>query len=505
MVQKMIVVGGGSAGFMAALALKVKLPHLRVGVIRSKEIGIIGVGEGSTVPLTNFLHGFLKADFRMLLKVAQPTWKLGLRFLWGPRPHFYYPFGPQMDFTPHALPRNIAFYCDQDMEHATVEMSMMAQEKVFFPDRDGRPRLHNNIAYHFENEKFVAYLEAFATHAGIEILEDTIRNVRRDEGGVAGLDLASGKTESADLYVDCSGFKSLLLGDTLKEPFVSYKGSLACDRAVVGGWDRTTEPIHPYTTSESMDGGWAWQIEHVNRINRGYVYSSAFISDEEAEREFRHKNPRVGPTRIVKFVSGRYERAWVGNVVAIGNSAGFVEPLEATALGMIGTRGQLLAQVLMETEGRILPFEQDLYNASHRRAWDTIRDFLACHYRFNHHLTTPFWRHCQSETDLAGAKPMAEYYQEYGPTGTWGPMLVDPLCGFGPNGYLMILVGQKVPYQRPYTPTPQEREAWAKLVQQNIATARGAMTVPQALRALGVKDVPPDPPGAAPQPRVAHA
>ena len=404
MVRKVIVVGGGSAGFMAALGLKVKIPDLRVIVIRSKDIGIIGVGEGSTVPLTNFLHGFLKADFRMLLKLAQPTWKLGLKFKWGPRPYFYYPFGPQMDFTPHVLPRNIAYYCYGDMEHATVETSLMSQDRVFFPDKDGKPRLHNNIAYHFENEKFVSYLEAFATHAGVEIVEDTIRSVRQDESGVAELMLASGKSESADLYVDCSGFKSLLLGETFGEPFVSYGNTLFCDRAVVGGWARTTEPIHPYTTSESMNTGWCWQIEHVNRINRGYVYSSGFISDEDAEREFREKNPKVGPTRVVKFISGRYQRAWVKNVVAIGNSSGFVEPLEATALGMIGTRSQLLAQVLTESDRQVTPFHVDLYNVHHARAWDTIRDFLACHYRFNHHLTTPFWRHCQNDTDLRAVR-----------------------------------------------------------------------------------------------------
>ena len=178
------------------------------------------------------------------------------------------------------------------------------------------------------------------------------------------------------------------------------------------------------------------------------------------------------------------------NVVAIGNASGFVEPLEATALGMIGTRSQLLAQVLMETEGQVKVDQVDLYNAHHRRLWDTIRDFLACHYRFNHHLSTPFWRHCQNETDLAGAKPMVEYYQEYGPTGTWGPLKVDPLCGFGPNGYLMILVGQKVPHKRPYTPSEKERDTWNKLVRANIDTARGAMTVAESLRALGVPDVP---------------
>src|SRR6185436_16833377 len=129
--------------------------------------------------------------------------------------------------------------------------------------------------------------------------------------------------------------------------------TLFCDRAVVGGWNRSesVDPIiKPYTTCETMDSGWCWQIEHVNRINRGYVYASSFISDEEAEREFRARNPKVGPTRLVKFVSGRRERGWVKNVVGIANSYGFVEPLESTSLGVICDQCQNLAGSLMDSD-----------------------------------------------------------------------------------------------------------------------------------------------------------
>src|SRR5205085_6173192 len=133
-----------------------------------------------------------------------------------------------------------------------------------------------------------------------------------------------GAVASADLYIDCSGFRSLLLGQTLKEPFVSYKSTLFCSRAVISEWNRTDEPIQPYTTCETMECGWCWRIDHENFISRGYVYSPEFISDSDAEAEFRRKNPRVESTRIVKFVSGRYERCWVKNVIAMGNSAGFV-------------------------------------------------------------------------------------------------------------------------------------------------------------------------------------
>jgi tryptophan halogenase len=484
MVQKVIVVGGGSAGFMAALALKRKLPDLRVIVLRSKDIGIIGVGEGSTVPLTTFLHQYLRVDYRAFFRVAQPTWKLGIKFLWGPRPHFYYPFGPQLDYAPPDLPRNIGFYCDADMEDATPQMSLMAQDKIFLRAPDGQPRLHLTLAYHIENEKFVQYLEAFAAQLGIEILDDTVTEVTQNDQGVAGLVLASGCTETADLYVDCSGFQSLLLGKTLAEPFVSFKSSLACDRAVVGGWDRTSEPIHPYTTSESMTTGWCWQIEHLNRINRGYVHSSDFISDEDAEREFRAKSPKVGPTRIVKFISGRYERGWVKNVVAIGNASGFVEPLEATALAVIATRSQLLADMLIECDRETPASQIALYNRHHARLWDCIRRFLACHYRFNQHLTTPFWEHCQQNTDLAGAEEIVEHYRQFGASALWSPLLMDPLDAFGAAGYLTILVGQQVPWQRKYIPTQREWEIWNAKRQKNREVARTAMTVPESLRAL---------------------
>src|SRR5205814_5969658 len=142
--------------------------------------------------------------------------------------------------------------------------------------------------------------------------------------------LESGAVLDADLFVDASGFRAQLLGKTLKEPFYSYKDSLFCDKAVVGGWKREAEPIKPYTTAETMDAGWCWQIEHEHHINRGYVYSSSFISDEAALAEFLRKNPKVAiQPRVVRFRTGRYQRTWIGNVVAVGNATGFVEPLEA--------------------------------------------------------------------------------------------------------------------------------------------------------------------------------
>jgi tryptophan halogenase len=485
MVSNVTVVGGGSAGFLAAIALKAKLPELAVTVLRSKEIGIIGVGEGSTLPLTQFLHQFIGLGNRPFLDIACPTWKLGMKFLWGPRQHFFYPFGSEMELRLPQLRKNKAFYCGPDMDFSSGHGALMAMDKIFERGEDGKPRMHYQLAYHVENEKFVRFLETFAQHLGVQIRDDTIEHVMQDERGVAGLKLASGATQTADLYVDCSGFRSLLLGQTLGEPFVSFKSSLLCERAVVGGWPRGAgEPIHPYTTCETMDAGWCWQIEHETRVNRGYVYCPDFISDDQAQAEFRAKNPKLGDTRVVKFVSGRYERAWVKNVVAIGNASGFVEPLEATALAVIANRAQLLAETLIFSDRQVPAVRIDMYNRHHAIVWESIRRFLAVHYKYNPRVDTPFWRACSHDVNLAGAEGIIDYYQTCGPDAAFEAMLVDRLDVFGMKGYITILVGQCVPTRYEYKPSDGEWAIWNQERQRLKQAAATAMNTEETLAAL---------------------
>jgi tryptophan halogenase len=488
-VDRVAVLGGGSAGLLAALALKLKLPGLRVTVVRSRDIGIIGVGEGSTIALTRFLHEYIGVGPKKFHELAEPTWKLGLRFVgWGPRPQFFYTFGAaQPAARLSGLSKPVGFYSDVGAEADNPANvydrlgALMAHDRVFDRTPGGAPALHDSIAYHFENEKFVRFLEDYARSAGVQFLDDTVAEVRQGEQGVAALEMRSGRTESADLYVDCSGFASLLLGRTLGEPFGSFAATLFCDRAVVGGWDRTHEPIKPYTTCETMDGGWCWQIEHENRINRGYVYASAFLSDEQAEAEFRSANPKVGPTRVVRFVSGSYRRAWVKNVVAVGNAAGFVEPLEATALGVIAMQSRLLADTLLDANGAPRPTQQAQYNRFHQRTWEQIRDFLSVHYAFNTARDTPFWRHCRAHTDLAGAAEVVEHYRENGPTALWQPTMLDAYDPFGVGGYSALLLGQKVPFHRTWEPPEAERRLWSEKLRLWDESARRAMTVKEAL------------------------
>jgi tryptophan 7-halogenase len=482
-ISRVIILGGGSAGFLVALALRTKMPALQVLVIRSPDIGIIGVGEGSTPALTRFLHEFIGIDPGNFFAVAQPTWKLGLRFLWGPRPSFNYTFH-RLQLIGHAngLPKCRASYCWDEMVDEDPLSALMEQNRVFETGPRGDPVLHGNIAYHFENEKFVRYLEESARALGIAIHEDTVTRVEQGEHGIAALNLVSGRRETADLFVDASGFSSLLLGRTLEEPFLSYDRSLFCDRAFVAGWERSPaeQVIKPYTTCETMDAGWCWQIEHEHRIHRGYVYASAFISDDAAEQEFRAQNPQAGPGRIVRFISGRYREPWVKNVVAIGNASGFVEPLEATALGIIAFQSRTLADSLVECDGDVTDSLKRHFNHLHNRAWDEIRGFLAVHYRFNTRRDTPFWRYCHEKTELAEAEAVLELYRENGPT-LWLEELIDRANQFGSAGYIALLLGQKVPYRRIHRPNDDELRCWNAERQRCRQMASKALNVNQTL------------------------
>jgi tryptophan halogenase len=490
-IRTVCVIGGGSAGFMAALGLKIKIPAMRVRVIRSQHIGIIGVGEGSTGTLTHYLHKFLKVEPKKFHSVAQPTWKLGLKFIWGPRPYFNYTFGPGLEVKSDPLQsKPNGFYCDDNIEDPDLISALMTEDRVF-ATANGAPVPHSSVAYHFENEKFVAFLEGAARSVGIEIVDDTVTQISPGAEGIQSLTLQSGAIEMADLFVDCSGFASILLGGALKEPFISYRPSLFCERAVVGGWNRadSSDPadqiIKPYTTCETMDAGWAWQIEHEHRINRGYVYCPDFITDQQAEAELRGKSPRIGKTRIVKFTSGRYERGWVGNVVAIGNASGFVEPLEATALGVIARQSATLTDILLNSDQQPPPTQVNLYNRQNAMFWDSIRGFLALHYKCNTRLDTPFWQYCREKTDLASAAPVVDYYRENGPDGYWGYVLLDNIADqFTLGGYLTMLVGMKVPYRKTWTPKPEDLARFEANRQKHRDAARTGFTVRQTLQAM---------------------
>ncbi len=461
------------------------MPVLNVTVLHSSKIPIIGVGEGSTLTMPVFLHGYLGIDPGLFHRTVRPTYKLGIRFLWGPRERFHYTFTPQLDAFVPSLPRPNGFYCQNDFDFGDISGALAAHQMAFERQADGGPAVHTNVAYHLENETFVQFLEGHARSIGVEILDNLVEGVEEDEQGIKELKLADGSVAKADLYVDCSGFRSELLGRTFREPFENYESSLPCDRAVAGGWKRETEPLLPFTTAETMNAGWAWQIEHDHVINRGYVYSSSFLSDDEAEREFREKNPKITDTRVITFDSGAYQRNWVKNVVALGNSSGFVEPLEATALAVICDHAAKLVHVLADSNLSFNSVSTNYYNQYCQKTWSAIRRFLAMHYRFNTRIETDFWKHCWNEIDLAGAEEIVDYYQACGPATLWANWAMGSNDPFGWEGYLVMLVGQNVPHQREdYVPSETEKLAWRGYMANLHQRAQNGLSMAESVKMI---------------------
>lgn len=481
-IRSIVILGGGSAGLLAALTLKRKLPDLAVEVVYSSRIGVIGVGEGTTPYVPAHIHGYLGFDEHEVFNAIEPVYKLGIRFTWGPADHFDYTFsGRQQAFRYRDLTRNNGFYQQDPSVPIDPASALMGAAKVVPMRNDGVPDLPppgSNLAWHIENKLFVSWLETTCRRLGVIFTDAELTGAVPDpDGGVRSIRLDDGSSREADLFVDASGFVSELLGRALGEPYRDFSAHLFCDRAVVGGWDRRQEPVIPYTLSDTMACGWCWRIDHPDRIHRGYVYSSDHLSDDHAEAEYRALSPLAGPTRVVKFRSGAYRRGWVGNVVAVGNAAGFVEPLEATALMVICLQSRLLTDGLLDAQQAPPPSMRDLYNRMHERVWDGIRDFLALHYRFNTRVDTPFWRRCRHETPLGGAEAIAEFYRENGPSAIASALLErnDP---FGLDGYYAILCGQAAPHARPYEAPPAERALWDQRIAGFEAIAQRGIDMP---------------------------
>lgn len=444
------ILGGGTAGYLAALALRAKLPRLAVTLIESPDLPIIGVGEATTPLMPQFLHADLGLDVAELFREVRPTFKLGIRFLWGAPEtgDFHYPFGPLHLLEPRAHGGD-----PRDCSLQGMLMTAGAVPVYGCEGRDGEPtsRLGTEVAYHLDNQRFVAYLQRRARERGVERLEATIAAVERSEDGeeVRAVLTQDGRRLSFDLYLDCTGFRSLLLEGALGSPWLSFGGSLFTDRAVVapvpfaGG-------VRPYTTAETMRCGWCWGTPQEDADHRGYVFASAWLGDAEAEEEMRRANPGMGAARLVRFRAGRHAHFWKGNVAALGNAYGFVEPLESTALHMLIRQIGVLVQSFPVRRG-----ERGLQALLDRKVgawWDYLRWFLAIHYRFNRRVDSPFWCHCREEVDVGSHGELLAAFRERGPL-SYDPAArtafdyPDPL--WGPEGIDALLLGQEVPAPLP--------------------------------------------------------
>jgi tryptophan halogenase len=222
-IRRIVVLGGGSAGFLVALALKKKVPDIELTVVRSTKMGVIGVGESTIISVVTFLHKYLGLDSQRFHERAVPSIKLGIRFIWGKRPFFNYAFSPQLSapLEPFAFPRG--YYCRDSFDFADMSAALMTADRVCLQRVDGQPRFLSSIAYHLENRTFVRCLEEMADELGIPKIDDVVQHIEQSEAGIEALVLSSGERVEADLFVDCSGFRSELLGRALGEPFVDFR------------------------------------------------------------------------------------------------------------------------------------------------------------------------------------------------------------------------------------------------------------------------------------------
>lgn len=480
-IRSVAVVGGGTAGYFAALALKSHLPRLEISLIESSKIPIIGVGEATTPLMPPFLHRQLGIDIVELYREVRPTWKLGIKFDWG-RPgdyYFTYPFGAANPIEAYAH--------DGSLRNQSIGAQMMAAARTpIIIDTDGQLRSllpEMKFAYHLDNKSFVAYLAQCARRAGIRHVDAEIIDVRTAPDGedVERLILADGQEVRADLYVDASGFRSLLIEKALGSPFISFSSSLFCDSAIFGEVPQKGT-IEPYTTAETMDAGWCWRIPVEGEDHRGYVYSSTHVSAAEAEAEMRAKNPGLGATRSVRFRSGRHRDFWKGNTVAVGNAYGFVEPLESTALHMVIVELSYLLSAL-QTAREGVP-DRGFANRSVGEHWDYLRWFLAIHYKFNGKLQTPFWRDCRATVDVSGMQPFIERFSTIGPWDRDADLRYasgDPAFCF--EGLMILLLGQDVPCPRPAR-TSLSSAQWNARVAEGRALVDRALPQDEALDLL---------------------
>lgn len=433
------IVGGGTAGYLTALALRVKRPELDVTLIESSKIPVIGVGEATTALLVWFLHRMLGLDVVDFYARVRPTWKLGIRFEWG-LPGDYH-FNSPFQFG--KLLESVVY--DRDVNRSCLASRLMSDDTTpIIRTADGGHRsLLGEVpyAYHLDNQRFVRYLGEEAKRAGVRHLDAVVTEAvpSADRRSIDHLRTDDGRSLSYDLFVDCTGFRSLLMGKALGSPFVSYASSLYADTAVVADVPNRGL-VRPHTVATTMNHGWCWNIAMEDEDHRGYVFSSAFASVSDATAEMRAKNPGMGDTRTIPFVSGRREDFWRGNCVAIGNSFAFVEPLQSTAIHMVLVEIQKLLSAFPREPG--LFAAQSLATKEIVEVWDALRWFLAAHYRFNRRLDTPFWEHCRANADVSGIEPLIELYRERAPIGSTAHRFKElDLSTFGVYRYDLLFMG----------------------------------------------------------------
>jgi glycine/D-amino acid oxidase-like deaminating enzyme len=402
--KTILILGGGTAGWITAnlMATHWADKGFDITLVESPDIGIIGVGEGSTPPLRGFMEAIGVQESEWMPE-CKATYKVGITFKdWSTKPGFtqyVHPFLCQPD--QFSVP---AFFYNSQLRRNGIELEghpdhfFLATELIrqnLAPIASENFPFEINYGYHFDSGLLGAFLAKVAARKGVKYLQAKVVDVGLDDhGNIGALRTEDGQLLRADLYVDSSGFRSQLFQQALKVPFISAAESLFNDSAVVFPTDQV-DVISPQTVATALKYGWAWKIPLTHRIGNGYVYSSRFVDVDKAETEFRQHLGLLDSdvqARHLSFKVGRTAVHWAKNCLAVGLSQGFIEPLEATALDMV--QETVARFIEAYNKGNYTDQYRDEFNARINARFDAVRDYIVCHYRITSRTDTDYWIEC---------------------------------------------------------------------------------------------------------------
>lgn len=444
-IESIVIVGGGSAGWMTAAALSNSLRQgCRITLIESDDIGTVGVGEATIPPIRTF-NEMLGIDEREFVRATQSSFKLGIEFVdWdhlGNR--YFHPFGPHGRAFDIVSLHHYWLKAREAGETAAFDEHSMAWAlaragRFTRPGQDPRNVLSTfDYAYHFDAGLYARYLRRYSEERGVKRVEGKIASVAQhgENGLVSSVQLEDGQVFGADLFIDCSGFRGLLIEGSLQTGYEDWSHWLPCDRAVAMPCAKAGE-FTPYTRSTARTAGWQWRIPLQHRTGNGYVYCSQFISDDEAEETLRANldgEALAGPNRL-RFTTGRRRKFWNKNVIAIGLSSGFMEPLESTSLHLIQAGISKLLALFPDKDFN--PLLADEYNHIAVTEFERIRDFLVLHYKLSTRDDGELWRYCAQMAIPDTLQFKIDHFKSY------GRHIARDMDLFGPPSWLAVHIGQ---------------------------------------------------------------
>jgi tryptophan 7-halogenase len=446
--KTIVIVGGGTAGWMSAAALsKVLKGKYSIHLVESDEIGTVGVGE-ATIPMIQLFNRMLELDEDEFMRMTQGSFKLGIEFVnWGRLGDRYIhgfgvigQFNWTVDFHHYWLKQFMAGKA-KDLSHYSINTAACLSNKFLRaqPDMPNSPLGQIAHAFHFDASLYAKFLRGYSERRGVQRHEGRIVEVQQDptSGDVRAVRLQSGAMVEGDLFIDCSGFRALLIEETLKTGFDDWSHWLPCDRAQAVPC-ASTQDITPYTRATARTSGWQWRIPLQHRVGNGHVYSSQYISDDEAAAQLLSNldgEPLASP-RVIKFKTGKRSKAWNKNVVSIGLASGFLEPLESTSIHLI-QMGIAHLLTYFPAAG-FHDADRDQYNRIMDNEYTWVRDFIILHYKATERTDSPFWNHCREMEVPESLKHRMKVFE------TSGRLFLEGDELFRPVSWLQVMHGQRI-------------------------------------------------------------